>query len=692
MAKKGSVIARIISQYDDKGAKAAAKDIDKVGKDFAKFGDKVTKAFAVAAAASAAFAIKLGVDSVKAAMEDQKSAALLANTLHNVAGASDAAIAANEDWISGVQASVGVVDSKLRPALAILAVDTHNVAQAQSLLSLALDVSAGAGTDLEATSKALAKAHNGNFGALQRLVPSLDKNIIKTKDFQGAVKALSEAYGGSALAKANTFEGQIGRIKIAFDEAKESIGYGLLPFVTKLADDITKKVIPAFTKWLDQNGQKLVSFFATAIGYGVAFIKTLYDMFTFVARNARVFAEMGAVIVAAIFGAKVAAATGALIKAVTSIVKVMKILRTASLGAAAAEALATGGASAAAGAAAFAVALVGVNVALNKFDNDANANSKTLGKVKFNFNGLKISAADYLKGLKGLDNQNNTTAKSTDTLTKAQKAALEALKALGVVPTQEKDPTELEAVRLNLIKQQALGIEAVTNASWALLEAQFANNIQAQRYADILAVINDNKISTVEIDALAYKWGIPKTKVLEYIQEVTGIKNITVDKDFGADAAKSWDKARLALKEYLAELGAGTAAQTATVEADAAAQAAIDAAAAADEASKAAADAIATVNDYLKSLGLPLLDENGNEIVPGTKGGGVVSDASGFAGVLGTNATGLGGSRTDSAASVTNITVQGNVTTQADNVAAIRDQLLLNQLSGKQIVGLGVSL
>jgi hypothetical protein len=108
---------------------------------------------------------------------------------------------------------------------------------------------------------------------------------------------------------------------------------------------------------VDENGDKIAAGFKTSISYGIAFAKLMFDIFSFVARNIKVFATLGAVIVAAFFGAKVAAATQALIGGVMAIIKVMKALRTVSLASAAATALATGGISAATGAAAFAVAL-----------------------------------------------------------------------------------------------------------------------------------------------------------------------------------------------------------------------------------------------------------------------------------------------------------------------------------------------
>ena len=106
----GAMIARILTQYSDKGSTQARKDVKKLGADFDKFARRAKVAFGVAAAASAAFAVKVGVDSVKAAMEDQKSQALLANSLRNTVGATDAAIASVERHISKQQLLIGVTD------------------------------------------------------------------------------------------------------------------------------------------------------------------------------------------------------------------------------------------------------------------------------------------------------------------------------------------------------------------------------------------------------------------------------------------------------------------------------------------------------------------------------------------------------------------------------------------------------
>jgi hypothetical protein len=460
----GAVVARILTQYSDKGTKAAVKDISKMEKKFGKFADATAKKFGIAALAAGAFAAKIGYDAVKAAAEDQKSQTLLANSLRNTVGATDAAIAATEEYITAMQLEFGVADDQLRPALGKLAAVTGDVGKAQSLLGVAMDISASKGIDLETAAALLSKGYGGNIGALKKLFPQISAATVKSKDFAAALKDITAETKGAAAAAANTFAGQMERIKLAFGEASESLGYKLLPQVKAFADLIINKAIPAIQKFVDENGDKIAAGFKTSISYGIAFAKLMFDVFSFVARNIKVFATLGAVIVAAFFGAKVAAATSALIGGVMAIIKVMKALRTVSLASAAATALATGGVSAAAGAAAFGVALVGISVAAKKFNADSDKALTTLGKFGIDTKGFSAKADDYTKGIEGM-----TIA--TKGLTDAQKEDIEVTKALnrlkqfGLGASKDlkaQDPVTLEAIRRNQLKQRALGLSSPT--------------------------------------------------------------------------------------------------------------------------------------------------------------------------------------------------------------------------------------
>jgi hypothetical protein len=233
------------------------KGLDKANQETQTFGDKVEagfakvgKAAALAAAAIGALALKMAVDGVKAALEDEAAQAKLAATLQNVTNATDQQIASVEEYIYQTSIAVGVTDDELRPSFERLFRSVKNIDEAIRLQTLALDISAGTGRSLAQVSEALAKAYDGNFGALKRLGGGIDESIIKNKDFEGAVASLSKTFSGQAEVAANTYAGRVERLKIAFNEAKESIGAALLPQLGKLTNFLLNEGVPAFNAFV----------------------------------------------------------------------------------------------------------------------------------------------------------------------------------------------------------------------------------------------------------------------------------------------------------------------------------------------------------------------------------------------------------------------------------------------------------
>jgi hypothetical protein len=234
-----------------KNLDTGSKEVEGFGGKLEKFGKVAAAAFAAAAAAAAAYAVKLAVDGVKAAIEDEAAQLRLANALKNVTGATQAQISAVEQQILKTSLATGVADDQLRPALQRLATATGSVTESQDLLNLALDISAATGKSVEAVSNALGKAYEGNTGSLTRLGVGLSAAEIKTLGLEGTVKQLAKTFGGAATVQANTFEGQIARLKVGFDEAKESVGAALLPTLQKLLDYFINTVIPKFIEFKD---------------------------------------------------------------------------------------------------------------------------------------------------------------------------------------------------------------------------------------------------------------------------------------------------------------------------------------------------------------------------------------------------------------------------------------------------------
>jgi hypothetical protein len=225
--------------------------LDKADKETRTFSDKLggalktgALAFAALGAAAGAAAITIGVQAVKAAIEDEKSQLSLAKTLENTTKATKDQIKGVEDYIKKTSLAKGVTDDQLRPSLDRLVRSTGDVTKAQKLQQLALDISAGTGKDLSTVTEALGKAYDGNLGALKRIGVPLDEAIIKSKDFNKAQEVLAKTFAGQSDVAANSFAGRMERVKIAIDEAKESIGAALLPILEKLLGFITEKALP----------------------------------------------------------------------------------------------------------------------------------------------------------------------------------------------------------------------------------------------------------------------------------------------------------------------------------------------------------------------------------------------------------------------------------------------------------------
>lgn len=250
-----AVVIPIVTEYAGKGVQRALKEFQSLSSTTDKAAFVLKKALVPAAIAATGAAVVLGkglFEAAKAAAEDQKSQALLARQLQATTGATDTQIAAVEQYINQTQLAAGVTDDQLRPALASLVRATGDTAAAQQQLGLALDIAAGTGKDVESVAIALAKAYNGNFAALTKLGVPLDENIVKTKDYQAAQEKLAAQFGGASATAANTFDGQLKRLSIAWGEIVEQVGYYVLPYLQRFVDAVNKYVVPALGVFIDQ--------------------------------------------------------------------------------------------------------------------------------------------------------------------------------------------------------------------------------------------------------------------------------------------------------------------------------------------------------------------------------------------------------------------------------------------------------
>jgi hypothetical protein len=343
---------------------AGSKDIDSIGERAAEFGKKAAIAFAAAGAAIGAFA----VSAVKAAAEDETAQKRLAETITATTGATAKQIEGVEEYIKQTSIAIGVADDGLRPAFTRLVRSTQDVEEAQKLLNLALDLSAATGKPLETISNALGRAYDGNTTALGKLGLGLDADIIKSKDFDAIFQQLTGTFGNFAEKESETTAKQLERVKIALDEAKESIGAALLPVVQELTAWILDNFIPALEAFIsgltgqDSLDKALTDSQKTAIEWGKkvrGFINTVIDLKEELGILAGILATVFVV-------SKIAAGVQATIALITGLVTAFNLLRNSATAAAIASRFAL---NPLAGLATGAAVVAAIIAAVKMFDN-----------------------------------------------------------------------------------------------------------------------------------------------------------------------------------------------------------------------------------------------------------------------------------------------------------------------------------
>jgi hypothetical protein len=244
-----SLTLKLLADVDNftKNLKGADNDVKGFGDKVTDFGKKAGLAFAAAGAAAVAYAGKL-------AIEDAAAQTKLAITLKNVTGATEAQIAATEDYITKTSLAFGVTDDDLRPSIERLSRATGDLQKAQELQTIAIDVAAGSGKSLEAVTNAMAKAAEGNTASLAKLGIGLSAAELKTMSLDQITAKLADTFEGQAAAKADTFAGQMVRLQIAFDEAKETVGVFILQAITPIVETIVNKVMPALSSFINGIG------------------------------------------------------------------------------------------------------------------------------------------------------------------------------------------------------------------------------------------------------------------------------------------------------------------------------------------------------------------------------------------------------------------------------------------------------
>jgi hypothetical protein len=225
-----NVVIDIAAQFTGKPAfKKADTAVSQLNKNTQNLGKTLTRTFGTAAV------LAFGRASVKAFAEDDKAATSLGQTLKNLNLAYGSNIGTVNGFISRLEQQTGVLDDELRPAMDRLLRATGDVTKSQELLGLALDIAAGTGKSVTQVSQSLQKAYLGQNQALGRLGVGLTRAELTSSSFEEIQQRLTTLFAGQATAAAETFAGQLDKLTIAANNAKETIGKGLFDAITALS-------------------------------------------------------------------------------------------------------------------------------------------------------------------------------------------------------------------------------------------------------------------------------------------------------------------------------------------------------------------------------------------------------------------------------------------------------------------------
>ena len=586
----GAVLARILTQYSDKGSKAAQKDIAKLTKKFDDFGKKAAKSFKIAITATAALAVKIGTDAVQAAIDDSKSQVILANALKTTANANGQLTTEAEAYIEATMFRVNVADEQLRASLAQLIISTGDLTQAERLQAIALDVAGATGKDLSAVTVAMTKANEGNVDALKRLSPELSGLIYKGMKAEEAFVLLGAAYGGTAEALANL--DPLTNLKLQYGEVLETLGYELLPVIQEFAEYIKTDVLPIIDEWAKSNGGSLRDGLTAVIELSLAFFKTIGDIASFLVRNkfwlelalnffvlGKAFKFIGGGLklidkgvggVIAIFkgGTKSLGKFkdkfddfmktadegffGKLLIGIGKVVSVISQLIQGFLG--------------------MGIAWISVKNIFGKFFGSQEKAIKTNDKL------LQQQALAGFKAIEVATKEANAAKAKADALKKAQQAAKAAstqdnkdaaykakvdAKLLSIRKTlnltkdsaidKETDLINLTAAANFLAKQGVIAKEELAKLDRLKEENLLlsARDTLVKRYADIQEKLADQKLDTKEIEDLSKKWGISGAAVVAYIHLVKSVEDQVISTEEIKTLADLWNTSEYEAQKFL---------------------------------------------------------------------------------------------------------------------------------------------
>jgi hypothetical protein len=454
MALSQYVAINFLTKFDKKGLERATKELKGFDKVVATSTFRL-KTFAKAGAIAAAAGMAIfAKNSIQAALAQERLDKSVEQSLRSI-NQLDQLPSVNA-FISNIEKASNITKDILTPAINGLIIQTADLTKAQDLFTIALDTSVAAGLDLNQVSDALGKASRGNFKALGALGLGFDAVTAKEIGLAEITDYLTLKFGGSAKRAAETFGGQLDNLKISAGAAQTSLGEGFILASQILIDGgNASDYFGAKLESLGLNGGYIIVALADKIS-------KITNAFDGISKKIE-----GNAFLRFLFQAKTIPVVCGWIEGFRGLAE------------------------------------EGKTISDNMKDTveqtaEQKALAEKLAKLQTRLDKMATDALNKQKQI--------TKEKLSQQALDKKKAELQAMFDLDAINLQVALSRKLSAedeARVRILQKLAEGTEAAVN--------------QAQRYADVLKIIEDGKITTGEIDELAKKWGMTTTGVEMYI-------------------------------------------------------------------------------------------------------------------------------------------------------------------------------
>jgi len=260
-----------------KAKDAATGPLGKVGTAMGKLKGASVKAFkAIAAGAlvAAAAVTAFVADSIKGAIEDERST-ILTNAALKARGFELDKLAPKIDEQIKAMARFGKTDDDVRAGLEVGSRFFKNQTKLLQANEAAAAISSVTGRDMADVMALIGKAANGSTRGLAALIGPIEKGASVTEILTQA----NEKYLEVANALADSTSGKMAQAQILFNEEMDKFGAQFLPIVTDALTWLTQEGFPAFQKILEEVGPIVADLVNNYVGPLVDSVAELFSLF-----------------------------------------------------------------------------------------------------------------------------------------------------------------------------------------------------------------------------------------------------------------------------------------------------------------------------------------------------------------------------------------------------------------------------